>query len=139
MSFVNRRNIYLDDETDKTIDRLAEYANLKSRSNVIATAVSFYDDYLNNKEAGSYLCEEVQSIIKSNLNLTETRLGNRLAKLLSEMIIQTGITQKILTESLDISEEDVSRYRLEVLEEVKKNPTVLRYEKLKADERKCQD
>lgn len=136
---MTRRNIYFESNTLEKLDKMVGTNGMKSRSDVIDKAINFYDDYLNNKEAGSYLCEEVQSIIKSNLNLTETRLGNRLAKLLSEMIIQTGITQKILTESLDISEEDVSRYRLEVLEEVKKNPTVLRYEKLKADERKCQD
>ena len=128
---MTRRNIYFESNTLEKLDKMVGTNGMKSRSDVIDKAINFYNDYLNNKEAGSYLCEEIQSIIKSNLSLTETRLGNRLAKLLSEMVIQTGITQKILTESLDINEEDISRYRLEVLEEVKKNPTVLKYEKLK--------
>lgn len=119
------------ESTSEKLERYTEQHELKTQSEIVDKAVNFYLDYINNKEAGSYLCEEVQSIIKSNISLTETRLGNRLAKLLSEMVIQTGITQKILTESLDINEEDISRYRLEVLEEVKKNPTVLKYEKLK--------
>lgn len=134
-----RRNIYFSEDTLRKADKLIGIDGMKSRSDVIAKAVNFYEDYLNNKEVGSYLCEEIQSIIKSNLNLVETRLGNRLGKLLSESVVQLGMTQKILIDSLDIKEEDITDYRLEVLEEIKNNQAVIKYEKLKDKERKCHD
>ena len=126
-----KRCISFKDDTVKKLDAFVEVEKNTSKSALVDKAVNFYIDYLTNKEGGEFLSREIKSVLKSDLNSLEKRMGNRIAKLLSELTIQTGITQRILNESLDIEDNDLARYRLETVNEIKNNQAAIKYEKLR--------
>lgn len=126
-----KRCIAFKDDTVKKLDAFVEVENNISKSALVDKAVNFYIDYLANKEDGEFLSREIKSVLKSDLNSLEKRMGNRMAKLLSELAIQSGITQRILNDSLDIKDDDITKYRLETLEDIRDNQTLIRYEKLR--------
>ncbi|WP_234122376.1 ribbon-helix-helix domain-containing protein [Clostridium hydrogenum] len=112
------------------IDSLGKAKNYNSRSDFFSKSGEFYIDYINNNESGEFLCKEVTAIMTGATELTEKRLGNRIAKLLSDIAIQVGILEQIMQSASDLSEYEISMYRKNVVNEIKNNQRILRYEDL---------
>lgn len=127
---LERIHINIDKKLLDKIDSLVKAKSYNSRSDFFSKSGEFYIDYLNNKEAGEFLCKEVTAIMTGTTELTEKRLGNRIAKLLSDIAIQVGILEQIMQSASDLSEDEISMYRKNVVNEIKNNQRILRYEDL---------
>lgn len=130
MANMKRSTYYLNENFEKRMDNYIEQSNMKSRNEFFEKAGEFYIDYMENKEPGDFLPREIQAIMKGNIELVEKRLGNRFAKLLSDIVIQLGIQQQIFKSITNLTEEDISSFRKISLDELKNNREVLKYEDL---------
>lgn len=125
-----RIHVNLDDNTIIEVDSFNKEHKIKSRSETIDKALSFYIDYQNNKEPGDFLAKEIQAIMTGNMELVEKRLGNRFAKLLSDIAIQLGIQQQVFKSISNITEDDISLFRKIAVDEMKNNQRIFKYEDL---------
>ena len=101
------------------MDGFIKENNLKSRNELLQKAVNFYVDYSNNKNPGAFLSEEIKKCISKNIKISEKRLGNRFAKLMSETAIQLGILQQVLKSISDIDESDIKNFKKIAVDELK--------------------
>ncbi len=114
----------------KKADAFLETSGIKNRSELIVKAVDFYIDYNNNKNPGDFLAKEIQAIMTGNMDLVEKRLGNRFAKLLSDIAIQMGIMQQILNSISSITDEDISLFRKIAVDDIRNSQRIIKYEEL---------
>lgn len=127
---MSKYTLYANDDFMKKADAFVEGSSIKNRSELIIKAVDFYIDYQNNKEPGDFLAKEIQAIMSGNMEMVEKRLGNRFAKLLSDIAIQLGILQQIFKSISNVTEEDINLFRKIAVDEMKNNQKVLKYEEL---------
>ena len=127
---MQRTTCYFDESFINKMDGFIKENNLKSRNELLQKAVDFYIDYNNNKEPGTFLSKEIEAIMSGNVELAEKRLGNRFAKLMSETAIQLGIMQQILKSISDINGDDIENFRKVVVDEIRDNQKILKYEDL---------
>ena len=127
---MQRTTCYFDESFINKMDSFIKENNLRSRNELLQKAVDFYIDYNNNKEPGTFLSKEIEAIISGNVELAEKRLGNRFAKLMSETAIQLGIMQQVLKSISDINGDDIENFRKVVVDEIRDNQKILKYEDL---------
>lgn len=99
----------LETQVYNDIDYLANQDNL-SKNLFIENACKFYIDYLNQQNS-PLLNETIIDLVRSMMNTTENRINNKSNQLLSSLAIELGTLQMIIANSLNVSEEQVKRYR----------------------------
>lgn len=92
-------------DIDKALyEKLVKIVEMKGLTFKSKAAMLEYilNDYANQMEIGfmdnPYLMTKIESIINSATQQTEQRLGNRYAKLMGELAIQTAITNRLIAE-----------------------------------------
>jgi hypothetical protein len=128
---MKKSTYYLPEEFEERMDNYIKQAKLKSRNEFFEKSGTFYLDYTENKDPGEFLAKEIQAIMTGNMELVEKRLGNRFAKLLSDIAIQLGIQQQIFKSITNITEEDISLYRKIAVDDIKNNQRIIKYDDLK--------
>lgn len=124
-----KRSIRIDEELWKDIKNISEEQNYTNNF-IIETALKQFRDayYMQNK--ATIINEEIINILKSTINVSEHRINFKTNKYLSELAIQTVITNLIIAKSLEISDDEVNLFRLKALDFLKENQRVLRLEEL---------
>lgn len=130
MGNMKRSTYYLDEKFEQRMDNYIKQQNLKSRNEFFEKAGTFYLDYIENKEPGDFLAKEIQAIMSGNMGMVEKRLGNRFAKLLSDIAIQLGILQQIFKSISNVTEDDVNLFRKIAVDEMRNNQRIFKYEDL---------
>lgn len=130
MGNMKRSTYYLDEKFEQRMDNYIKQSTLKSRNEFFERAGEFYLDYIENKEPGDFLAREIQAIMTGNMELVEKRLGNRFAKLLSDIAIQLGIQQQIFKSLSNITGDDIARFRKISVDEMRNNQKIFKYEDL---------
>lgn len=124
-----KRSIRIDEELWQDIKNISEEQNYTNNF-LIETALKQFRDayYMQNK--ATIINEEIINILKSTINVSEHRINFKTNKYLSELAIQTVITNLIIAKSLEISDDEVNLFRLKALDFLKENQRVLRLEEL---------
>lgn len=123
------KTLKLEEELMADIERMAD-GNKCSTHYLIVEAIKLYRDYYYAQNKASIINQEIINICKAIANNGEKTINYQTNKYLSELAIQNAITNKILANSLDISSDEVDRYRVEAVENLKQNQRILKLEKM---------
>lgn len=93
----------------KEVEHIANKQQI-SQSLFIERACQFYIDYLNQQNS-PLLNDTIINLVKSMMNTTEDKINNKSNQLLSSIAIELGTLQMIISNSLNVSEEQVKYYR----------------------------
>lgn len=96
----------------------------------IETALKQFRDiyYVQNK--ATIINEEVINVVKSIANVAERNINNKTNSYLSEVAIQHCITNMILAKSLQISQKELSDFRMAALGFLKEHQRILRLDEI---------
>ena len=111
----SRIPVWLYPSTLKVIDRAAETANCKSRSEYLEKAALFYAGYVSGQDAVAYLPPALVSALRGTVQDTE----NRICRLLFKLAVEIDMMMHVLAAGLDISQEKLVQLRGHCVREVK--------------------
>ena len=96
----------------------------------IETALKQFRDiyYVQNK--ATIINEEIINVVKSIANVAERNINNKTNSYLSELAIQSCITNMILAKSLQISQKELSDFRMAALGFLKEHQRILRLDEI---------
>lgn len=123
------RAVKLDEQMLSDIEKIASEKNSTVHA-VMIEALKLYRDYHYAQTRASIINQEIINICKAIANNSEKTINYQTNKYLSELAIQNAITNKILANSLDIYSDEVDRYRVEAVENLKQNQRILKLEKM---------
>ncbi|MEG0764028.1 MAG: hypothetical protein RR424_09420, partial [Oscillospiraceae bacterium] len=72
----------------------------------------------------------ILNVTKGMLNMAERTINNKASAVLSELAIQSAVSNMILAKSLDISDKEYNKYRLIALDFLKDKNRVLRLDEV---------
>ena len=96
-----------------------------SRNDFIEEAIIFYVGYLNDKE-NKYLSESIQSIIKSNIQITE----DRLSKIIFKLAVELSMMMNIVAFDNQLTDDAVSKLRVKCINDVKRSIGKINFEEV---------
>ncbi len=123
------KTVKFDEQMLSDIEKIAHEKNSTIHA-VMIEAMKLYRDFYYMQNNASIINQEIINICKAISNNSEKSINYQTNKYLSELAIQNAITNKILANSLDISSDEVDRYRVEAVENLKQNQRILRLEKM---------
>ncbi|WP_317312369.1 hypothetical protein [Clostridium thermobutyricum] len=126
---ITRRNIRVDSEILKDIDFYSEKKGFKNSNEYIGFLLKKGIDEEKIKESNTYILNEVNQIFESQLYLFEQNISQRILKLISNLAIEQGVLNLLLSNSLELGDEDRKEARKIVIENIKENNNLFRYAK----------
>ena len=96
-----------------------------SRNDFIEEAIIFYVGHLNDKE-NKYLSESIQSVIKSNIQITE----DRLSKIIFKLTVELSMLMNIVAFDNQLTDDAVSKLRVKCINDVKRNIGKINFEEV---------
>ena len=124
-----RRSVTLGETLSKDITSIAQEKN-QTQNEVICAALRLYRDYCYMGEKASVINEEILKAQQANNNLLLQQINRRTNQLLSELAIQSAITNQILAAELEVSPIDLETYRARAVEFLKINNRVFRLDEI---------
>ena len=107
--------VWLYPSTLKVMDRAAETANCKSRSEFLEKAALFYAGYVSGEDACEFLPSALTSALRGIVHDSE----NRTCRLLFKLAVEMDMMMNVLAAGMEIPEEDLERLRGRCVREVK--------------------
>ena len=105
-------------------DNISKTSSL-SRNDFIEEAIIFYVGHLNDKE-NKYLSESIQSVIKSNIQITE----DRLSKIIFKLTVELSMLMNIVAFDNQLTDDAVSKLRVKCINDVKRNIGKINFEEV---------
>ena len=113
--------VWLYPSTLEVMDRAAETAGCKSRSEYLEKAALFYAGYVSGQEATAYLPPALASVLRGTVQDTE----NRICRLLFKLAVELDMVMNVLAAGMEISDDTLRDLRGHCVQNVKKtNGTV---------------
>lgn len=128
-----RKNYNISDATVERLENLSRQENC-SMSQIVEKSLSLYFDTKYMSEQATTIPEDIQKVFSAQTSLMESRLNNKSNQLLSEMAIQIGVLQMVVSNSLDVSPEFVEKARVRMIEYLKTNNRVFNLSQLVNEE-----
>ena len=97
------------------MDRAAETANCKSRSEFLEKAALFYAGYVSGEDACEFLPSALTSALRGIVHDSE----NRTCRLLFKLAVEMDMMMNVLAMGMEIPDEDLERLRGRCVREVK--------------------
>ena len=107
--------VWLYPSTLEVMDRAAETAGCKSRSEYLEKAALFYAGYVSGQDAIDYLPSAPTSALRGIVHDSE----NRTCRLLFKLAVEMDMMMNVLAAGMEIPEEDLERLRGRCVREVK--------------------
>lgn len=107
--------VWLYPSTLEVMDRAAETAGCKSRSEYLEKAALFYAGYVSGQDAIDYLPSALTSALRGIVHDSE----NRTCRLLFKLAVEMDMMMNVLAAGMEIPEEDLERLRGRCVREVK--------------------
>ena len=107
--------VWLYPSTLEVMDRAAETAGCKSRSEYLEKAALFYAGYVSGQDAIDYLPSALTSALRGIVHDSE----NRTCRLLFKLAVEMDMMMNVLAAGMEIPEEDLDRLRGRCVREVK--------------------
>lgn len=120
-----RKNFYLSQETIERLESAAQSESTSMSLLVEKALLSYFDTMYMEKYAGT-IPEDILKSFEAQTALMENRLNNKTNKLISELAIQLGILQMVISNNLDVNPEFVEQARIRMVEYLKTNNRVFR-------------
>ena len=108
--------VWLYPSTLEVIDRVAETAGFKSRSEYLEKAALFYAGYVSGQDAVSFLPPALASVLRGTVQDTE----NRICRLLFKLAVELDMVMNVLAAGMEISEDVLRNLRSRCVQNVKK-------------------
>ena len=108
--------VWLYPSTLEVVDRAAETANCKSRSEYLERAALFYAGYISGQDATAYLPPALSKVMRGIVRDTE----NRICRMLFKLAVELAITMNLIAAAQDIDRVTLERLRGECVKEVKR-------------------
>ncbi|MEG0180131.1 MAG: hypothetical protein RR508_07920 [Oscillospiraceae bacterium] len=124
-----RRSISIDNELSNDIDKIAAEQN-KAINAIVEDALKMYRDYQYMENKAFLINQDILNVTKGMLNMAERTINNKASAVLSELAIQSAVSNMILAKSLDISDKEYNKYRLIALDFLKDKNRVLRLDEV---------
>ena len=105
-------------------DNISKTSSL-SRNDFIEEAIIFYVGHLNDKE-NKYLSDSIQSVIKSNIQITE----DRLSKIIFKLTVELSMLMNIVAFDNQLTDDAVSKLRVKCINDVKRNIGKINFEEV---------
>ena len=102
--------------TLEAIDRAAETADCKSRSEYLERAALFYAGYVSGQDAIAYLPPALVSALRGTVQDTE----NRICRLLFKLAVELDMVMNVLAAGMEISDDALRNLRGRCVQNVKK-------------------
>ncbi len=122
---VVQRTIRVQEDILADIKRIAEDTH-QSDNRVIETALKVYRDYYYMDEKATIINEEVYSMLKGLLGVTENRINNKTNQVLSATAIELGTLTQLIADSLGASPEKLAMFRQNSVDFIKTNQRILK-------------
>ncbi|MGI5933634.1 MAG: hypothetical protein ACOX7A_02380 [Lawsonibacter sp.] len=102
--------------TLEVVDRAAETANCKSRSEYLERAALFYAGYISGQDATAYLPPALSKVMRGIVRDTE----NRICRMLFKLAVELDMVMNLLAAAMEIPEARLRELRVRCIENVKK-------------------
>lgn len=110
-----RTTIWLSQDVMKSLDKMVETADCRSRSEFIEQAIKFYDGYNRSTLENQYLPIALSSSFKGIVQSSE----NRISKLLFKNVVELSMLMNIISATVDIDEDTLRKLRTKCINEVR--------------------
>ena len=117
--------VWLYPSTLEVVDRAAETAGCKSRSEYLEKAALFYAGYVSGQDAIAYLPPALVSVLRSTIQATEERIS----RLLFKLAVEQDMVMNVLAYGMEISEDTLRDLRAHCVQNVKKTNGAVTLEK----------
>lgn len=107
--------VWLYPSTLEVMDRAAETAGCKSRSEYLEKAALFYAGYVSGQDAIDYLPSALTSALRGIVHDSE----NRTCRLLFKLAVEMDMMMNVLAAGMEIPQEDLDRLRGRCVRDVK--------------------
>ena len=108
--------VWLYPSTLEVMDRAAETAGCKSRSEYLEKAALFYAGYVSGQDATAYLPPALASVLRGTVQDTE----NRICRLLFKLAVEQDMVMNVLAAGMEIPDEQLRALRGRCIQDVKK-------------------
>ena len=108
--------VWLYPSTLEAIDRAAETADCKSRSEYLERAALFYAGYVSGQDAIAYLPPALVSALRGTVQDTD----NRICRLLFKLAVELDMVMNVLAAGMEISDDALQSLRGRCVQNVKK-------------------
>ena len=108
--------VWLYPSTLEVVDRAAETANCKSRSEYLERAALFYAGYISGQDATAYLPPALSQVMRGIVRDTE----NRICRLLFKLAVELDMVMNLLAAAMEIPEARLRELQVRCIENVKK-------------------
>ena len=108
--------VWLYPSTLEVMDRAAETAGCKSRSEYLEKAALFYAGYVSGQDATAYLPPALASVLRGTVQDTE----NRICRLLFKLAVELDMVMNVLAAGMEISDDALHGLRGRCVQNVKK-------------------
>jgi len=108
--------VWLYPSTLEVVDRAAETANCKSRSEYLERAALFYAGYISGQDATAYLPPALSKVMRGIVRDTE----NRICRMLFKLAVELDMVMNLLAAAMEIPEARLRELRVRCIENVKK-------------------
>ena len=129
---MTQKHIRFDDELLADIEKIASEKN-SNFTQVTNEALKFYRDYHHCQTKATFLNQEVLAVAKSYINVLQTNINNKTNKYLSELAIQSVVTNMLLADNLEVDPKKLNTYRTTALNFISENQRLLRLDELTND------
>lgn len=108
--------VWLYPSTLEVVDRAAETANCKSRSEYLERAALFYAGYISGQDATAYLPPAISKVMRGIVRDTE----NRICRMLFKLAVELDMVMNLLAAAMEIPEARLRELRVRCIQNVKK-------------------
>ena len=122
---VIRKTFRISEDVIKDISRIANDKH-QSENQIVETALKVYRDYYYMDEKATIINEEVYSMLKGLLGVTENRINNKTNQVLSATAIELGTLTQLIADSLGASPEKLAMFRQNSVDFIKTNQRILK-------------
>ena len=117
--------VWLYPSTLEVMDRAAETAGCKSRSEYLEKAALFYAGYVSGQDAIAYLPPALVSALRSTIQATEERIS----RLMFKLAVEQDMVMNVLAYGMEISDDTLRDLRGHCVQNVKKTNGAVTLEK----------
>ena len=117
--------VWLYPSTLEAVDRAAETAGCKSRSEYLEKAALFYAGYVSGQDAVAYLPPVLVSALRSTIKAMEERIS----RLMFKQSVELDMVMNVLAAGMEISEDTLHALRGRCVQNVKKTNGAVTLEK----------
>lgn len=124
-----RRSISFEDDLIKFLDDFTSENDFKNLNETVNLILKNFMETKKAEDLNKYILNGVSQIFESQLDLFEQNISQRILKLVSNLAIEQGVLNLLLSNSLELSDEDRKEARKIVIENIKENNNLFRYAK----------